>query len=523
MKKSGSTTSMAPHTLRAAIYTRKSTEEGLDQPFSTLDAQRESAEAYIASQRNEGWQALPTRFDDGGFSGGNLERPALKRLMAEIEAGNVDVVVVYKIDRLSRSLLDFARILECFERHKVAFVSVTQRFSTADSMGRLMMNVLLSFAQFEREIIGERIRDKLAAQRRKGRWTGGAPVLGYDVDRSGTAPRLALNHAESARARDIFQMYLDLGSLLPVVQELARRDWKNKAWSTKTGIVKGGQPFDRNSLYAMLTNPLYCGHIRYKKEVHPGEHEAIVSPEMFKQVQMQLQHNRRRGAHHLKNKHGALLRGLLFCKACDRAMTHVFTSKGNKRYRYYACGAGIKKGRATCPSPSLPAAEIERVVVEEVRSVTARTDLRAEVIAAAVSHEQAQRQELDTKHADTLRRVARCQSEIGRVASQSRPTSQSTARLGVLHDELMQLDAQRSQIECEQSVRSRAVISESELLRAFDQFDGMWGALSPKEQASALATLVKRVEFDVATSAIEVRFHDVAGTGTSDVKNEEAA
>jgi site-specific DNA recombinase len=212
--------------MRCAIYTRKSSEEGLDQEFNSLDAQREAAEAYILSQKAEGWSVLSDRYDDGGYSGGSMERPALDRLLRDIDAGKIDCVVVYKVDRLSRSLMDFARIMETFERHGVSFVSVTQQFNTAHSMGRLTLNILLSFAQFEREIIGERIRDKLAAQARKGKWTGGAPVLGYDVDRTGPSPKLVVNAKESSRVRDIFRMYLQEASLLPVVKELARRGWQ---------------------------------------------------------------------------------------------------------------------------------------------------------------------------------------------------------------------------------------------------------------------------------------------------------
>jgi DNA invertase Pin-like site-specific DNA recombinase len=221
-------------TVRCAVYTRKSTEEGLEQEFNTLDAQRESGEAYIASQKNEGWQCLAEHYDDGGFSGGNMDRPALERLLADIKAGKVDCVVVYKVDRLSRSLLDFAKIMEVFDQQHVAFVSVTQQFNTSTPMGRLVLNVLLSFAQFEREIIGERIRDKIAAQRRKGKWAGGTPVLGYDVDRSNCSPKLVVNAEEAVRVREIFDLYLQSESLLPVVNELADRGWCNKSWKTKS-------------------------------------------------------------------------------------------------------------------------------------------------------------------------------------------------------------------------------------------------------------------------------------------------
>lgn len=215
-------------TIRCAIYTRKSTEDGLEQEFNSLDAQRESGEAFIASQQHEGWVCVPDHYDDGGFSGGNMERPALKRLLADIDAGKIDTVVTYKVDRLSRSLLDFARMMETFDKHHVSFVSVTQQFNTASSMGRLILNVLLSFAQFERELISERTRDKMSAARRKGKWVGGKPVLGYDVDPKG--PRLVVNEGEARRVLATFKLYLQHEALMPVVQELTQRGWTNKRW-----------------------------------------------------------------------------------------------------------------------------------------------------------------------------------------------------------------------------------------------------------------------------------------------------
>ena len=295
-------------TTRCAIYTRKSCEEGLELEFNSLDAQRESGEAFVASQQHEGWVCLPDRYDDGGFSGGSMDRPALARLLADISAGKVDCVVVYKVDRLSRSLLDFARIMETFDKHGVSFVSVTQQFNTATSMGRLVLNVLLSFAQFEREIIGERIRDKIAAQRRRGKWAGGVPVLGYDVDRSNASPKLVVNAEEASRVRQIFALYVELGSLLPVVEELARRGWCNKAWITKKGTPRGGLPFDKGSLYALLTNPLYAGKIKHKSDVYNGEHEAIIDASEFETVQAMLQKNGRGKGNNLVNKYGALSR-----------------------------------------------------------------------------------------------------------------------------------------------------------------------------------------------------------------------
>jgi site-specific DNA recombinase len=356
--------------VRCAIYTRKSSEEGLDKEFNSLDAQRESAEACIASQKNEGWVCLPDRYDDGGFSGGSMERPALELLLADIEAGRVDCVVVYKVDRLSRSLMDFARIMQAFDAKGVSFVSVTQQFNTTSSMGRLTLNILLSFAQFEREIIGERIRDKIAAQKRKGKWAGGAPVLGYDVDRTNGNPRLVINANEASRVREIFALYLHRGSLQPVVTELRRRCWPNKRRVTAKGKIKGGRPFDKGTLHVLLTNPILAGRIVYKDQTYQGEHEAIITPEVYDRVQQQLRYNGRTGGIEVRNKYGALLRGLLRCKHCDAAMTHTFTGgRGKPSYRYYRCIQAIKTGAHVCPATTVPAAEMERVVVDEIRAL----------------------------------------------------------------------------------------------------------------------------------------------------------
>ncbi len=301
----------ATPTLRCAIYTRKSTDEGLDQEFNSLDAQRESGEAYIKSQAHEGWTCLPDHYDDGGFTGGNMERPALQRLLADIEAGRIDCVVVYKVDRLRRSLLDFARMMETFEKYHVSFVSVTQQFNTATSMGRLVLNVLLSFALFEREIISERTRDKIAAARRKGKWAGGHPILGYDIDPRGF--KLIVNEAEAVRVRAIFELYLEHQGLVPVIEELDRRGWVNKRWTTRKGRERGGKPFTKTSLHKLLNNVAYIGKIKYKDEVHDGEHAAIVDVDVWQRVQALLERNGRTGGAAVRNKFGALLKGILRC------------------------------------------------------------------------------------------------------------------------------------------------------------------------------------------------------------------
>jgi site-specific DNA recombinase len=356
-----------PARVRCAIYTRKSTEEGLDQDFNSLDAQRESALAYIASQQHEGWMALHDNYDDGGFTGGNMERPALQQLLADIAAGKVDCVVVYKVDRLSRSLLDFARMMEVFERHHVAFVAVTQQFNTATSMGRLVMNVLLSFAQFEREIISERTRDKIAAARRKGKWSGGMPVLGYDVEPRGG--KLRVNEAEAKQVRAIFALYRDRQSLLRAVQELNRRDWRTKRWQTRKGHVRGGRPFNTTNLHKLLTNVAYVGKIRYKQEVHPGEHPAIVDESLWQQVQDLLRQGGPANGTSLRQPSGALLQGLLHCQACACAMSPSHTTGNGRRYRYYVCTNAQKRGRAVCPAKSLAARVVEGAVLDRLRGL----------------------------------------------------------------------------------------------------------------------------------------------------------
>ena len=259
-----------------------------------------------------------------------MDRPALKRLMADIEAGKVDCVVVYKVDRLSRSLLDFSRLLEAFEKRRVSFVSVTQQFNTANSMGRLMLNVLLSFAQFEREIISERTRDKIAATRRKGKWSGGMPLLGYDVDPQGS--KLTVNKDEADRVRAIFNLYLELQSLMAVIHELDARGWTNKRWTTRKGVERGGKPFTQKSLHKLLTNVTYAGKLRYKDEVHTGEHAAIIDTAVWEKVQALLRRNARSGGVESRNKFGALLKGLLRCVPCNSAMTPTHATRhGTKR------------------------------------------------------------------------------------------------------------------------------------------------------------------------------------------------
>ena len=355
--------------LRCAIYTRKSSEEGLDMDFNSLDAQREACEAYIASQRSEGWVATRERYDDGGFSGGTLERPGLKQLLADIDDGLIDVVVVYKIDRLSRSLMDFSKLVEIFDRNGVTFVSVTQSFNTTTSMGRLTLNILLSFAQFEREVIGERIRDKVAASRKRGIWMGGYVPLGYDVqDR-----KLVVNEAEAASVRRIFERFIELGSATVLARELRRDGFRNKQ----------GTLIDKGYLYRLLNNRVYRGEAMHKGKAYPGEHEAIVGEGLWDRVHVILQESPRKRANNSRAQAPALLKGLIFCET-GAAMTPTSTKKGVKRYRYYVSMDVIRNretGKETAPT-RLAAGMVEDAVVAEVRRILQTPEVVTQVIAA---------------------------------------------------------------------------------------------------------------------------------------------
>ena len=351
---------------RCAIYTRKSTDEGLDQEYNSLEAQRDSALAFITSQRHEGWIATDDAYDDGGFSGGNINRPALKRLLTDIEDGRIDVIVVYKIDRLSRSLSDFAQMVDLFDARGVTFMSVTQQFNTTTSMGRLRLNILLSFAPFEREITGERIRDKISASKAKGMWMGGTPPLGYDVrDR-----KLVVNEPEAALVRDIYARYAETGSAAQLVRELQIEGHTTKVWVAQNGRRHDGKVIDQQCLFALLRNRLYLGEITHKGQSFPGQHEPIVSTELWANVRVFID-GRKQGPRTRYKKEPALLTGLLYAPDGQR-MLPTYTQKNGKRYRYYvpylekrqSAGATYDSTRPNIGP--LPALEIETAVLAQV-------------------------------------------------------------------------------------------------------------------------------------------------------------
>ncbi len=366
--------------MRCAVYTRKSTDEGLDQEYNSIDAQRDAGHAYITSQRAEGWTPVADDYDDPAFSGGNMERPALKRLMADIEAGKIDIVVIYKIDRLTRSLADFSKMVEVFERQGVSFVSVTQQFNTTTSMGRLMLNILLSFAQFEREVTGERIRDKIAASKRKGMWMGGVPPIGYDVRNR----RLVPNEREAKVVRHIFQRFVELGSSTMLVKELRLDGVTSKAWTTQDGKVREGKLIDKSLIYKMLGNRTYLGELRHKEQWYQAEHPPIVDRALWDNVHAILATNGRVRGNATRATVAYLLKGIVFGND-GRALSPWHTTKKNgRRYRYYVPQRDAKEHAGASGLPRLPAAELESAVLEQLRTVLRAPELLHEMLPQAI-------------------------------------------------------------------------------------------------------------------------------------------
>jgi site-specific DNA recombinase len=353
--------------VHCAVYTRKSSEEGLEQAFNSLDAQREACEAYITSQKHEGWAVLATLYDDGAYSGGTMDRPALQRLLEDVRTGKIDVVVVYKVDRLTRSLADFAKIVEVFDAQGVSFVSVTQAFNTTTSMGRLTLNVLLSFAQFEREVTGERIRDKIAASKKKGMWMGGQPSLGYDVKER----KLVVNEAEAETVRGIFRRYIELGTVRALRDDLAAAGVVSKRRMAADGSAYGGQRFSRGALYLMLKNRIYRGKIVHKGIAFPGEHAAIVDEELWGRVQSHLEVNRIERREGDKALEPSLLAGIVF-DASSEPMTPTHAIKKGTRYRYYISRRLITGPAADCSQGQrVPASNLEALVIGRLRTLLA--------------------------------------------------------------------------------------------------------------------------------------------------------
>ncbi len=495
--KSNGNGSGGPTTVRCAIYTRKSTEEGLSQDFNSLDAQRDAGEAYIRSQAGEGWTLLPDQYDDGGFTGANMDRPALRRLLADIQAKKIDCVVVYKVDRLSRSIRDFGKIMEVLEKHGAMFVSVTQQFNTTTSLGRLTLNILLSFAQFEREIISERTRDKQVLARRRGKWTGGHLPLGYDLEDGS----LVVNEEEARRVRQIFEWYLEGHSVHSIVAKGEGLGWRNKQWATKEGKSYGGHPMRKCHVYTILANPLYAARIRAADDLVAAAHARIVDDSTFDLVQQKLKENTRHpgGEHRLKLE--ALLRGLLYCSCCGSAMSPSFSSSKNRRYRYYVCLRSTQKRGEGCTTRAVSAPLVEEAVIESVRRFALAPDV-IEAIARAARQRLAE--ELG-RHREELKavnvRVRNAKSQLARTRKLD------AEREASLREIVSTGEAQAEQLQDLIARGERMRFDDRMVRQQMTTFDGVWKTMTIEQQARLLRHLIERVGYDARGGKVKVTYN----------------
>jgi site-specific DNA recombinase len=447
--------------------------------------------------RSEGWVALDPAYEDAAVSGGTVDRPALQRLMDDIHKGLVDAVVVIKLDRLSRSLRQFLELMSFMEEHHIAFCAVTQQINTASSAGRLLVNVLMSFAQFERELGSERTKEKVHAARKKGRFIGGCPPLGFDLDR--VNHRLLVNEAEAEMVRELFRLYLDRSSLLAVVHEVNARGWTKKSWQNAKGVHRNGRPFDKVYLQRLLINPLFIGRVTLHDEVYDGLQDAIVDDETFRQVGELLVANRngQKPGPGTRNKHGALLRGLIKCGACGSALGHTYTKKnGNKLYRFYVCCRRIKESRDACPTPPFSAPDIEQFVVDQIRRVGRDPQLAQEVF------EEAKRQQGNS--------LARLQSERDRLIKQKIQRDEQARRLtamlispgdsatllrniGEAEEQSATITRRLGELDQEITTAQQSDINFDHLKATLAEFDAVWDVLVPSERGQLINSLVERV------------------------------
>ncbi|MCC7399426.1 MAG: recombinase family protein [Planctomycetes bacterium] len=504
MKKSKSTTATPQPTVRVGIYTRQSVASDLE--FGSIEAQREAVEAYVLSQRGEGWVALPERYDDHGYSGGDTDRPAFKRLVADIEAGKVDVLAAYKIDRVSRSLPDFTAFMATLERHGVGFVSTTQAFDTRTSMGRLTLNILASFSQFERETIAERTRDKIRATRKKGLWTGGRPILGYDI-RDGA---LVVNAVEAETVKTIFSLFLSFGGLVATVAELQRRGIRTKCWRTKAGRMMHGGNFDKCSLRGLLTNVLYVGRLRCGDEVVDAKHAAIIDVATFDAAAQGLRERRR--PFRALGKLGAVLTGILRCARCGASMTHAATKGRSKHYRSYVCSTSMKEGVAACPGSRAPAEALEEVVIGRIAAIGKDPTVLLATMQAARDARLAKQPEMiaESRRIATDRATLSGQRRNLLDALQQGGVAVPTiaARIAELDDLLGKLQMRADEITTELAGMQTATVDETAIRTALANFTSAWDHLIPRERSRVLRLLISEVRFDGKAGKLLIDFRD---------------
>ena len=511
MSRRSTTTAQAAETKRCAIYTRKSTTMGLEQEFNSLDAQRDACLAYI--ERQQGWTLVDTRYDDGGFTGANIDRPAFQRLMADVEAGKVDVIVVYKVDRLSRSLLDFVKVMERLTAAGASFVSITQNFTTADAMGRLTMNMLISFAEFEREMISERTRDKIAGARRKGKWTGGPVPFGYSVKDK----KLLVNDAEAHVVREAFALLLAHRQMAVVARELNERGLLPRV--SRRGR-KGGPLWSKDSIARVLRSPLYAGLMMYGDELHAGEHPRLIDDLTYRQAH-RLLGDAGRELRFTGTNPEYVLRGLLRCGCCDEAMCPGSTTKkSGKTYRFYRCSTRDKYGKERCAARPLPARALEDFVVERLVEATADGTLAARIdakLAARIAKERTTfvevRKSLTAHVADASAAASRLTEEVLRLDGRARELVEAKLRV-----EAARLDDAERKLRALETDAENLELGEIErewFVGALRNFGKVWGDMTPENQGRLLRALVARVVVNEATGVCRVELVDLGADASA--------
>jgi site-specific DNA recombinase len=485
--------------IHVAVYCRKSTDAKLEQQVNSISVQRAAAKSYIDSQQHLGWQCLDEEFSDNNVSGAILNREALNRLVQRITEGKVKVVVVNRLDRISRSLSQFLELMAFFEKHGVALVSVTQNINTSDAMGRLMLQIIMSFAEFERELICDRVTERMCAARKNGQFVGGRPPLGYKIKPEGG--ELEIDELEAIRVREIFELYLELRSVKATACELKCRGLFNKKWITRQGNVCGGNPFSISGLHNLLTNRVYVGEVLFKGEIFDGKHDGIIDPRLFEQVQSVLANNSVQKGNRKRNSHSALLKGLLICKTCGTAFVHCYAKKSTRIYRYYSCGRRRLEGSTACSTPSIPAGEIESLVVDQLMSIGTNPDLQEEVYRQLVDA-------LERKQVEAKKCLKTALEQRNRLERELASSREFEAPLTLIkHLESKKQDAEEL-LKDSESDAVVAIPSRADVAGVLQDMQGLWPTFNTGEKCAFVKALVRKVEYDSVEGRITLHFND---------------
>jgi len=478
---------------RCAVYCRKSTEIGLEKDYNSLDAQRESAENYIKSQKHNGWELLPDHYDDGGYSGGNTERPALKRLMADIAAGKIDVLVLYKLDRLSRSLLDFMKLAEFFEKHNVSFVSVTQEINTSTSSGRMMLNILMTFSEFERSVITERVLDKIAGAKRRGKYCGGPPILGYNVIPE--TKKLVVNPEEAKIVQEAFSLYARLGSSLKVIRILNEKGYRSKGWTSQKSRRHMGSEFTPKIIHRILTNPIYIGMIRHKENLYEGEHDGIIDRALWDKVQYLLRENNHCEPGAKRNATESPFKGLLVCGYCGGAFGITYSNKKNRRYMYYICVKDHVRGERECPLGRIAAGDLDKIILRQLARIFQSPSMLVKLCAELQEQEQKRRKVLQLQQAEIEKAQQQIRDQIhtgGDIVSLKQDFSELTRQMAELQNELQSLGE---------------IYSVSDLAETCDSIEAIWEELFPAERYKLAHQVIDKITLYEDRLVMNVKHH----------------